>query len=123
MSLHGTNLPPAVDTSPAANAGKRPDICLHLIARPDLEETIIDFLLEHETIVPRFISTAVDTHGAAIALASLAERVRGRAKRVEFRLLLERADVDRLLPALEERLPHAGISWWLVPLLGYGRIE
>lgn len=101
----------------------QPDTCLFLVARPDLEEAIIDLLLEHEAIVPRFITAAIDTHGTAIALASVTERVRGRARRIEFRLLLERRNVDTLLAAITLQLPHAGITWWQLPLHAYGRIE
>lgn len=100
-----------------------PDVCLCLVARPDLEETIIDLLLEHEAIVPRFSSSPIDTHGRAIALASLAERVRGRARRIEFQMLLGHDDVATLLAAFAARLPNAGLSWWQVPILAYGRIE
>ena len=102
---------------------KPPDTYLFLVAPPDLEETIIDLLLERESIVPRFITASIDTHGTAIALASVAERVRGRARRIEFKLLIQRDDVDTLLAAITAQLPHAGISWWLVPVLAYGRIE
>lgn len=102
---------------------KQPDAYLFLVAPPDLEETIIDLLLEHEDIVPRFISAGIDTHGTAIALASVTERVRGRARRIEFKLLIQRADVDTLLAAITTQLPRAGITWWALPLAGYGRIE
>lgn len=101
----------------------QPDTYLFLVAPPDLEETIIDLLLEHEDIVPRFITASIDTHGTAIALASVTERVRGRARRIEFKLLIQRTNVDTLLAAITEQLPRTGISWWLVPVLAYGRIE
>lgn len=102
---------------------KHPDTCLILVVARELEETLIDVLLEHDDIVRRFGSYPVDAHGARIGYANVAEQVRGRARHVEFQLLLMRDDIDAICAALRERLPRAEITYWTLPLLSYGRIN
>ena len=102
---------------------KQPDVCLTLVAASEVGEMIIDVLLEQDDIVRRFVTRPVDAHGSRIGFASVGEHVRGRAKRVEFQLLMAKEDTPRILDALRERLPRAEITYWLMPLLAYGRLE
>ncbi len=102
---------------------KQPDICLMLVVARELEEMLIDILLEHEDLVRRFGSQPIDAHGARIGYATVAEQVRGRSQRVEFQLLMAREDKESILDAVRERLPRAEITYWVLPLLDYGRIE
>jgi len=102
---------------------KQPDVYLMLIAARELEEILIDILLAHDDIVRRFASQPIDAHGARIGYANVAEQVRGRSQRVEFKLLLAREDMDAILAALREQLPNAEITYWAFPLLTYGRIN
>jgi hypothetical protein len=102
---------------------KQPDVCLTLVAAIEIQEMIIDVLLEHEDIVRRFVTQPLDAHGARIGYTSVAERVRGRAGRVQFQLLLAREDSERMLDTLREHLPRAEITYWITPLLAYGRLQ
>lgn len=102
---------------------KQPDVCLTLVAASELQEMIIDVLLEHDDLVRRFVTQPVDAHGARIGYTSVAEQVRGRAGRIEFQLLMANEDSELILGALREHLPRAEITYWVMPLLTYGRLE
>ncbi|MQY50592.1 DUF3240 family protein [Rhodocyclus tenuis] len=104
------------------NTATTPDVCLTLVAAREIEEMIIDVLLEHDDIVRRFGTHPLDAHGARIGYASVAERVRGRAERSQFELLMANHDTPRILDALRARLPRADISYWITPVLAYGRL-
>lgn len=100
-----------------------PDISLTLVFPEAIEEQIVDLLLDHDNIVAQFNSVHVDAHGSALAAASVAEQVRGRSWRSQCRLLMRRDDLPILLAALEAALPRAGITYWAVPLLVFGRLS
>ncbi|MBK1681079.1 DUF3240 family protein [Rhodocyclus tenuis] len=102
---------------------KQPDVCLCLVAANEVGEMISDVLLEQDDIVRRFGTHAIDAHGSRVGFASVSEHVRGRAQRVKFELLMANEDTPRILDALRERLPSAEITYWVTPLLAYGRLE
>lgn len=98
-----------------------PDISLTLVFPAALEEQIVDLLLDHDAIVAQFNTVHVDAHGSALA-TSVAEQVRGRSGRAQCRLLMRRDDLSTLLAAVEVAIPRAGITYWAVPLLVFGRL-
>ena len=85
---------------------------------PELEESLVDYLLEHGE--EGFTSYPVRGHGEHTHL-SIAEQVSGRRKRVQFELILDESRIDPILAGLRTAV-GAGIVWWLQAVLRSGRI-
>ncbi len=94
---------------------------LTLIATPELEERLIDWLLmaEHEG----FTTARCDGHGVASSRLSTAEQVAGRQRRIVFWLQLPESEVEAVIAGLAERFAGAGLHYWVTPVLAAGRIE
>jgi hypothetical protein len=96
--------------------------CLVTLALPRaLEEEVLDTLMAHPDLVPGF--TVLHGHGlgAHVELASTMERVQGRAYRVFVQVALPQARLSALLEALTQALENPKITYWVVPLLAFGR--
>ena len=95
--------------------------CLKLVLPASLEEQVVDHLLRHPEWAGGFTAYAVDGHGSPHRIAGNAERVRGRAGRVQMEILTADADAARELVAqLGADMPNAAIVWWIVPVLASG---
>lgn len=97
------------------------DVLLTLIARPDVEETVIDWLLDREELAG-FTGEAAWGHSRDHGHFSLVEQVTGRQRQAVFHLELEHDQAGRLLGAMRDELPGLGLRYWLVPLLDHGVI-
>jgi len=86
---------------------------------PELEEDLVDYLLAIDSL-PGFTSYPARGHGEHSHL-SIAEQVSGRRKRVQFEIVLDDENVEKLLLGLPE--VGRGISYWLVPVTHMGRID
>jgi hypothetical protein len=94
---------------------------LTLLADPELEERLVDWLLAREGI-PGFTSFPAHGHGTSQSRLSLAEQVAGRRARVAFQLVLPLASAQELVAALAADFRGAGIHHWLQPVLGSGPV-
>jgi hypothetical protein len=83
---------------------------------PALEDTIVDWLLEHD---PKqgFSSYRVDGHGSNHKLLSIDEQVRGRQRRNEFRLVLGAAVLEEFVRALKCAFNEADLFFFVTPVL------
>ncbi|MEO5702400.1 MAG: DUF3240 family protein [Gammaproteobacteria bacterium] len=97
-----------------------PDCCLTLVFPKALEENLVDFLLEHEALAGEFTTSLVEGHGSHIDYQNIAERVRGRARRVQMNILLQRASAQTLINDLRGALPHTDIVYWITPISEFG---
>jgi hypothetical protein len=97
------------------------DICLHLLAAPEIEEQLLDQLLL-STVSKTFTSTKAASHGGHIQGLDPREQVLGRGDAVLIQVLLDAEDARDLIEDLRRRLPSAGVRFWLTPLLGQGQI-
>jgi hypothetical protein len=52
----------------------------------------------------------------------VSERVRGRSDRVLFQIGMHRGDVELLLGHLRAVMPNPEVAWWVLPVLGFGRL-
>ncbi len=96
---------------------------LILIANPELEEMLMDFLLQQNTL-GGFTSSQVSGHGtgkAAVNL-SLVEQVTGRQNRVQFMLHAALPVLYELIALLKERFSSADMHFILQPVLEAGAI-
>lgn len=101
----------------------QPDTLLTLLAPAALEEDVIDLLLAAPELAPGFTTSPADGHGADVRLASAAEQVRGRGRRVRFEVALRAQDVPPLCEHLRGGLSGAHVFSWTTPLLSCGTLS
>ena len=97
------------------------DVCLNLLASPELEEKLLDRLLMHPK-VPLFISQPAASHGGHIGDLDQMEQVLGRGDAVLIRALLTVDDAESLLAELRITFAHSGVIFWTVPVLTKGAL-
>ena len=95
---------------------------LILVAAPESEETVIDWLLAQASI-GGFTGYRGFGHSVEHGRFSLAEQVTGRQDRVMFHVETDTAAAALLLERLREDLAGVGLRYWLVPLAGAGHID
>ena len=91
-----------------------------LIATPELEERLIDWLLEtgHEG----FTTADCQGHGVHPGRLSIAEQVVGRQRRVAFWLQLSEDQAKSIVARLGADFGDAGLHFWLTPAIAAGPI-
>lgn len=90
---------------------------------PGLEEAMVDCLLTFE-FEHGFTSFPVSAHDHDYKTQKLSniEQVVGRQRKIRFQLYLEADEVTLLLSKLKNEFSHAGIRYWLMPVLERGVI-
>jgi hypothetical protein len=96
------------------------EVILMLVVPPELEETVIDWLLAREEI-SGFTGQTVYGHSREHGGFSLVEQVTGRQRRVMFQVQTDETTARALLAALGGDLSGAGIRYWVVPVVAAGR--
>ena len=93
---------------------------LTLIATPELEERLVDWLLEtgHEG----FSTVPCRGHGVHPERLSTAEQVAGRQRRVAFWLQLPGNEAESIVARLGESFGKTGLHFWITPVLASGQI-
>lgn len=99
-----------------------PDVLLTLIVPAGVAQQVEDLLLEHPEWVAGFTASAADGHGSAVRLVEPAELVSGHSPRTQIQAVGEAEKLRAALALLRDRLPHARLYYWLVPVLESGRI-
>ena len=91
---------------------------LTLIATPELEERLVDWLLDagHDG----FTTLVCRGHGVQPQQLSTAEQVAGRQQRVAFWLQLSEPDARRVLGGLAREFGATGLHYWITPVLSAG---
>jgi len=97
------------------------EVCLNLLASPELEEKLLDGLLMHPK-VPVFVSQPAASHGGHIGDLDQTEQVLGRGDAVLIRALLNADDAESLLAELRITFAHSGVMFWIVPILSKGAL-
>ena len=97
--------------------------CLLTInAPPALEDALVDWLLG--TSADRgFSCYRADGHGARHDQLTIEEQVRGRQRRVEFRVMLESSELDAMLTALQGEFSGADLFYFVTPVYRAGRLR
>ncbi len=99
-----------------------PDCCLTLIVPKALEDNLLDALLEHETLTMEFTTFEVEGHGRNVIYQSSAEKVRGRAHRIELKIIMHHVDAQTLLRDIKQALPRADIVYYMTPVTEFGSL-
>jgi len=94
---------------------------LTIYAPPSVEESIVDWLLEHQEI-EGFSSTEAFGHGMRHSGMSLLEQVSGRQRRVQFQIQTNLELIERLLLELRENFSGSGLYYIVSPVLESGRL-
>jgi len=97
------------------------EVCLHVLASPELEEKLLDHLLMRPK-VSLFVSQSAASHGGHLTDLDQAEQVLGRANAVLIKALLDAVDAENLIAELRLRYAHSGVVYWLVPILSRGAL-
>ncbi|HLF97730.1 MAG TPA: DUF3240 family protein [Methylococcaceae bacterium] len=92
------------------------EVLLTLTVSPRLEDTVVDWLLSHESGYG-FTSFPVSGHSSAHGGLTLAEQVSGRKKQVRFQMHLPGAEVPALLDQLRRDFAGSGMHYWISPVL------
>lgn len=97
------------------------NVLLTVIARPDVEEMLIDWLLGREEL-SGFTGEAAWGHSREHGRFNLVEQVTGRQRRAVFHLKLDQEEAGPLIEAMRDELSGLGLRYWLVPMLDHGVI-
>lgn len=96
--------------------------CLLMIfAPPSVEETIVDWLLEHDEI-EGFSSAEAYGHGVRPTGMSLLEQVTGRQRRVQFMIRTSNEIAQHLVGDMREQFIGVGLHYFILPVLEAGRL-
>ncbi len=96
--------------------------CLLMIfAPPSVEETMVDWLLEHEEI-EGFSSAEAYGHGTRPTGMSLLEQVTGRQRRVQFMIRTRHEIAQHLVNDLKEHFTGVGLHYFILPVIEAGRL-
>lgn len=98
------------------------DVLLSLIVPEDVSQHVEDLLLSRPDLVPGFSATAVDGHGSVVRLVEAGELVRGHAPRVQIQTVGAEEAMREVLAMVKRELPQANVSYWLLPVIGVGRL-
>lgn len=83
---------------------------------PALEDSLVDWLLASDPD-QGFTSYRADGHGSDHDALSIDEQVRGRQRRMECRLVLDRSRLDDFVSALRNEFADADIFYYALPVL------
>ena len=89
---------------------------------PDLEETVVDWLLGREGGTG-FTSFTVFGHSTRHDELSPAEQVSGRQRRLQFQVQINRDAVDTFLSDARKTLDNTSVSFSLLPVLSTGHLR
>jgi hypothetical protein len=89
---------------------------------PNLEETIVDWLLAREDGAG-FTSFPVFGHSTRHDGLSPAEQVSGRQRRQQFQIQLKKGAVDSFIDDARAALGNAGVHFWVLPLYAGGHLS
>ncbi|HRN61131.1 MAG TPA: DUF3240 family protein [Luteimonas sp.] len=95
---------------------------LALAFPPSAERPLLALLFEIDPEMGGFSTVAAAGHGHGFEHASVQELVRGHADRRLLLAVMPRDAAMRIVAGLRERMSAAGISWWLTPVLDFGRL-
>ena len=92
------------------------DALLIMTIPPELEDDMVDWLLA-EPATAGFTSLPAFGHGGAHHQLSIAERVAGKQRRVQFQITLPQVAAANLLHAFQSKFAANETHAWVIPLL------
>lgn len=98
------------------------DVLLSLTLPNDVAQDVEDFLLSRPDLVPGFTASQAEGHGSVIKLVEPGELVSGHSPRTQIRMVGSEAQMRAVLALVKDKLPHANIFYWLMPVIEMGRL-
>lgn len=121
MSMQARATDQTVDQTVDQNTDRATDeVLLTLVARPGLEERLVDWLLAQQH--QGFTTLACEGHGVSPHQLDIAEQVAGRQDRVALWIVLPLGRARALVDALRAGFGGAGLHYWISPLIESGPI-
>lgn len=97
---------------------------LTLVAPRDQEEHLVEILLEHdEAALAGFTMREISAFGSHVLFRDIAEQIRGRVRRVEFKMLLPASDAHDLVEHLRKTVSGPGINFQIAPVEAAGDVS
>ena len=113
----------SADVNINVNSNANTPDCLFTLSLPSaLEEEILDTFMTHPDLARGFTVLKAQGMGLHVELASAMERVQGRAQRVVVQVAMEYEKVDALIAILQKTFNSPQITYWVVPLLEFGKL-
>jgi hypothetical protein len=100
-----------------------PDQLLFVISVPPMiEDQIIDWLLERDEAAG-FPSLAVSGHSSDPVHLSVAEKVSGKQRRLQFQVQIRSRDLDPFMAGLRHEFAGTDLHFWVLPLMAAGSLR
>lgn len=99
------------------------DALLTLAIPVSLEDDVLNFLLQHPQWASGFSMVDADGMGQGASLLTAMEKVQGRARRILVLLAGADADLRQLVTALGREIHNRDVTWWIVPITAFGRLQ
>lgn len=94
---------------------------LSIIAPPELEDLIVDWLLE-QSYVQGFSSYQINGHGVRPDKLSLAEQVTSRQRKVKFEVNGTAEQIRDAVSSLQNDFGHCDIYYWQIAVIDSGYV-
>jgi len=98
-------------------------VCLTLIAWRQFRQELFDYLTAQSDLVSGFTASDAAGHGATVRLRTPAERVKGHADQILVRIIIHKADAERLLARLKRAFGGSQLVYWIMPLVEFGLVD
>ena len=109
--------------APGTDSLKNAYDCVMTLAMPaSLEEHVIEFLLAHPEWFKGFSYMEAQGMGRGAGLRTTMEKVKGRARRHLFTMLMVQQDLDACITALRQEFHSPDMAYWVTPLITFGRL-
>ena len=96
--------------------------CLSLVFPRSLEDDLADYLLAYPHSIDSMTIIRAEGLGHGLVLRDATEKVRGRAARYTLQIVLPAETAGHLIADLKKDMANGDVSYWLVPVLDYGRL-
>lgn len=93
---------------------------LVLVARPALEESLVDWLLERADI-GSFVSMPISAHNTDLNELSVRDQVSGRQRQIMFQIRLGEDILQSVIADLCNSFQGTQLEYWALPVLATGR--
>ena len=104
------------------NQMKEMNCCLTLVCHYAVEERLVDHLLEHPEWVHGFTMLKMEGGSRQETLSSKTEQVRGRSQRVALQRVMNLDDAHALVAYLKREENNPEMSYWITPVIEFGRL-
>jgi Protein of unknown function (DUF3240) len=104
------------------NSGSYDALLFVISVPPMLEDQMIDWLLEREESAG-FTSIPVSGHSSDPMHLTIAEKVSGKQRRLQFQVQISASDLAPFTAGLEQEFGGADLHYWVVPLMAAGSLS